>query len=633
MARERSLTDEGSETGLALAKHHLRQFTSDDARSEAERLAQLRDPAHRLLAQLWLAIGDTEQAKHHALAAYKWAWADGEPYVRSYELTQTTELLKQMNVPIPNLPPYDPAKDEKLPWEDEVNAVIRDLRLSTSGASSATLLANHWLDYLEGVRGAKPSYDLEIGFPSLQVVSCRLRNITVFKDTGILEFGSDGAILLGDNSTGKSTVLKCIALAAIGLESANEVLDGNAPNYLRNGEKWGAIEVVFRLCFSSGGDRGKLPLIVVGLRIDRDSDRFSALANSELMLKGSSIEGKNCIERLSALRRMRDFSFGFTCGYGPERNFSGNPFAIEPEHSIRENDWVLSLFNRQTSLLNPETLMRLLRGDNRNFPTAPESLDPTLLKAIRAGMNSLIPSAEMAPAETVFDVRIRGEGVKLNSLSDGYSSIIAFVGHLIRAALRLVEWKQNPFVVPGILLIDELDVHLHPAWQAHVYHDLKRAFPNLQIIASTHSPLVAGALDASCVLLLETTEEDTKAIKLSKRLNETTSMKAWRADQILTGPGFNLPTSISIEAQGWEREFGHLCSIPEGELTADQQRKLAELRIILDQEVPRSAESPIAREAASLFEEWAMIRLQQRPPKEIAAILNEAKELLKFEEE
>jgi tetratricopeptide (TPR) repeat protein len=127
LARDtRSVIDARSETGLALAKHHLGQFAN--SREEAERLAQLRNPAHRLLAQLWLALGDTKQAKEHALAAYKWAWADGEPYVNRYELTQTTELLRQMNVRIPNHPPYDPAKDEKLPWEDDVRAAIEKLK-------------------------------------------------------------------------------------------------------------------------------------------------------------------------------------------------------------------------------------------------------------------------------------------------------------------------------------------------------------------------------------------------------------------------------------------------------------------------------------------------------------------------
>lgn len=127
LARDtRSVIDAGSETGLALAKHHLGQLANP--REEAERLAQLHDPAHRFLAQLWLAIGDAEKAKHHALAAYKDCWADGEPYVHRYELTQTAELLRQMYVPIPNLPPYDPAKDEKLPWEAEVRAAIEKLR-------------------------------------------------------------------------------------------------------------------------------------------------------------------------------------------------------------------------------------------------------------------------------------------------------------------------------------------------------------------------------------------------------------------------------------------------------------------------------------------------------------------------
>jgi hypothetical protein len=128
MARERRLVDAESETALALAKHHLGQITGDDARSEAERLAQLRQPAHRTLAMLWLAIGDHVQAKHHALAAYKEAWADGEPYVNRYALTRATELLQQMNVPVPTLPPYNPARDEPFPWEADVRTAIEKLR-------------------------------------------------------------------------------------------------------------------------------------------------------------------------------------------------------------------------------------------------------------------------------------------------------------------------------------------------------------------------------------------------------------------------------------------------------------------------------------------------------------------------
>lgn len=133
MVRERRLVDEFSETGLALAKFHLHLLTGSDARSEAERLARLRHTAHRYLGLFWQAIGDLEQAKHHALAAYKRAWADGEPYVHRYELTKATALLNELGVPVPNLPPYDPAKDEPFPWEAEVRAAIEKLRAEKEG--------------------------------------------------------------------------------------------------------------------------------------------------------------------------------------------------------------------------------------------------------------------------------------------------------------------------------------------------------------------------------------------------------------------------------------------------------------------------------------------------------------------
>jgi hypothetical protein len=141
LARERSLTDATSETGLALARLQLRLAADPGAveplaaaRQDAERLAQWRRPAHGLLARLWLALGDSEQAKHHALAAYRWAWADGEPYVRRYDLTKATELLQQLNVPLPNLPPHDPAKDAPFPWEAEVRALLEATRAEQQGA-------------------------------------------------------------------------------------------------------------------------------------------------------------------------------------------------------------------------------------------------------------------------------------------------------------------------------------------------------------------------------------------------------------------------------------------------------------------------------------------------------------------
>lgn len=115
-----------AEVLLALAQYHLGELT--DHHQVAEHLAKAKQPNHLGLAELWLAIGDHSQAKKHALAAYKWAWADGEPYVNRYELNETCALLKKLDVAIPQLPPYDPSKAEKFPWENDVRAAIEILR-------------------------------------------------------------------------------------------------------------------------------------------------------------------------------------------------------------------------------------------------------------------------------------------------------------------------------------------------------------------------------------------------------------------------------------------------------------------------------------------------------------------------
>jgi len=91
-----------------------------------------------------------------------------------------------------------------------------------------------------------------------------------------------------------------------------------------------------------------------------------------------------------------------------------------------------------------------------------------------------------------------------NSLSDGQRSMLALVGDLATKAATL-----NPHLgaaalaeTPGVVLIDELDLHLHPKWQRRVAADLKRTFPSLQFVCTTHSPQIIGELSREEVRLL-----------------------------------------------------------------------------------------------------------------------------------
>jgi tetratricopeptide (TPR) repeat protein len=138
MARAVQQTDAAAEAQLALANFRLGRL--HDPRNVVEELSRAKDVSDIDLAALWLAIGDAEEAKKHALAAYRWATADGEPFVRRHELNQARAVLEQLGAEIPDLPPYDPANDSKFPWEEEVEAAIEKLRASkasdTRGESS-----------------------------------------------------------------------------------------------------------------------------------------------------------------------------------------------------------------------------------------------------------------------------------------------------------------------------------------------------------------------------------------------------------------------------------------------------------------------------------------------------------------
>lgn len=132
MARETGLTDATAEAGLALARFRLGTL-ADPARTAAA-LAAAPDRDEVLLATLFLAIGDHDRARVHALAAYREAWADGEPYVNRFALDRATALLHELAVPLPDLPAYDPVRDPPLRFEAAVIAAIEELRRENQGS-------------------------------------------------------------------------------------------------------------------------------------------------------------------------------------------------------------------------------------------------------------------------------------------------------------------------------------------------------------------------------------------------------------------------------------------------------------------------------------------------------------------
>ena len=134
--------------------------------------------------------------------------------------------------------------------------------------------------------------------------------------------------------------------------------------------------------------------------------------------------------------------------------------------------------------------------------------DSQIFQVVRQALLNSIPAAE----ELRFDAKLgevvlrfkNGDQQPFMNLSDGQRSMLAVVGDIAQKAATL-----NPHLgsnvlqeTEGVVLIDELDLHLHPTWQRHVIEDLRTTFPRLQFICTTHSPFLIQSLRSGDELLM-----------------------------------------------------------------------------------------------------------------------------------
>ena len=107
-----------------------------------------------------------------------------------------------------------------------------------------------------------------------------------------------------------------------------------------------------------------------------------------------------------------------------------------------------------------------------------------------------------------FVVDKRGQPFYLHQLSDGERGLLALVFDLTRRLAIANPGSDNPIADGGALvLIDEIELHLHPRWQRDVLQRLRQTFKACQFVVTTHSPLVLGEVDARCIRFLEFVDE------------------------------------------------------------------------------------------------------------------------------
>ena len=137
------------------------------------------------------------------------------------------------------------------------------------------------------------------------------------------------------------------------------------------------------------------------------------------------------------------------------------------------------------------------------------------LVAIRRALKRTIGGVERVcfsgnPPRLVVEIQMPQGAPKvleLTQLSDGYRNLLALVLDFARRLVQANPNWPNPLEAPGILLIDEIELHLHPGWQQTIIPSLRSAFPNTQLIVSTHSPAVLTTVRREHIHLLTTEHE------------------------------------------------------------------------------------------------------------------------------
>jgi hypothetical protein len=388
--------------------------------------------------------------------------------------------------------------------------------------------------------------------------------------------------LLGENGVGKSTLLKAIASALAGPAAVRQLL-----LFPETWVRTGAIQAEIKANIQpTDGDLGA-----------DDGPRRRSLA-AWFVIRGHSLQEEPAVKSQQSIgwevglfsphpdrRAKNDWKLlantmyseqttegWLACGYGPFRRLSGG--AEVPEQIIassRRSARFVTLFYESAALTDVQAwLVKLYNlgrdGDRRS---------QRRLKVIQeAFQERLLPyRADLHVDASRASLAIGGrENVGFDDLSDGYRSMLALGLDLIRWLTTAFPDCDDPMERPGVVLIDELDAHLHPRWQREIGFWLLDKFPCLQFIVATHSPFLAQvASEAGGNVVLERTEEGVRA------RSGVEAVDTWRADQILSEL-FDLDSSRSPKVERDIEEFQELhLKYQRGSLEGEEKRKHQQL--------------------------------------------------------
>ena len=346
-----------------------------------------------------------------------------------------------------------------------------------------------------------------------------IKNIRVFEETEWApppDRQTGWHVIIGDNAGGKSTFLRSIALVLAGKENAM-ALRQDWNDWLRTGSLTASIH----LCFTKSTD-------------DAWAGKGKTLTNfyphAELRIIPVPIDPKDPKTTRLELFKPRhvhsperhvwsDKPGWFSASFGPFRRFQGGDkdeeklFFSHPKLARH-----LSVFGESIAL--SECLAWLRHLYVRQLE---KKSDGGLLDKVKEFINQpgFLPHGvrfDKVDSDGVYFVNTNGERTSVTTLSDGFRSVLSLTFELMRQMAicfgtdGFFTHENGRIAVShsGVVLIDEIDAHLHPTWQRMIGYRLTDHFPKVQFIVTTHSPLVCQAAERGSIFRLATPGTDEK---------------------------------------------------------------------------------------------------------------------------
>lgn len=401
-----------------------------------------------------------------------------------------------------------------------------------------------------------------------------IANVKCFREPQVLDFTDENdrpaqwSVILGENGVGKTTVLQSLAMlqpAQISPRESDETYFLPVP--MQNPDVYKYVRSVFARDVSPERQSRVESSLYCGNKLTEVNGRGSRITSYGI---SGTDEGFTAIitAEKSALQQIGSL----VCyGYGAARRASGVSLTRGST-----SDSAASLYSDDVELLNAEEW--LLQADyaaskpSRIQKRAAKRRDGILEVLVRllpdvSAIRFVTPGAgEYKPA---VEFRTSYGWVRSPGLSLGYRTMIGWMVDLASRMFDRYARSENPLAEPAVVLIDEIDLHLHPAWQRSLMSHLSDIFRNTQFIVTAHSPLVVQAVPNANVILLR---------RVGKQVvvdNELHSVRGWRVDQILTSDLFGLPSAREPDLDPLIEERESILKKPR--LTDMDQHKLAEL--------------------------------------------------------